>query len=158
MNIVQSAPFPLIIPLRPFSRSKPKKKPVTKKNSCVQTKSHTHTHMPKVSSTASKCILNEREIQSLHSKLPRYSKLSVEEFTNRYMQPTSSNALSGLRVDDLKEILRFIKAEKSMLHVAMSGNKADLVDRIIHLLFGEQHSKSSSQTGHSSMNALQVER
>jgi hypothetical protein len=114
--------------------------------------------MPKASSqssssnsnnqSTSKFILTDEQVNKLlTTKLIRYKLLSTQEFINKYLQPPTgimpNNSLGSLRVEELKDILRFIKGERH-INVKLSGNKDELVTRVLNTLYDIQDTSSSS--------------
>jgi hypothetical protein len=95
--------------------------------------------MPK--ENTSKLILTESDVSKLiETRLLRFKHMMPSDFMNTYLVAKSNDSiyqtLSLLRIEELKEILRFLKQEKG-LRLKLTGKKQELIERCSKYLYGD---------------------
>lgn len=104
--------------------------------------------MPK--ENTSKLILTESDVSKLiGSKLLRFKHMVPSDFMNTYLIAKSNDSvyqtLNLLRIEELKDILRFLKQEKG-IHPKLTGKKRDLIERCSKYLYGSEDYRASSKS------------
>jgi hypothetical protein len=100
--------------------------------------------MPKENTT--KLILTESDVSKLiETRLLRFKHMVPSDFMNTYLVAKSNDSiyqtLSLLRIEELKDILRFIKQEKG-IYVKLTGKKQELIERCSKYLYGDYRASS----------------